>query len=194
MNRYSTKKHRRLSFSPKKWATCIRPHCTHVWPLICSGNKNASSSKKSLKNKSLIYKSKTGESLKNNRICLFSYGSGLASAMFSLLVKDSSVHSRFNLETILTTLNEQKVRLAENRVEIEPDMYDAYLQQREHTHKQAPRDAKFGQATLYPGTWFLKSVDEKYRRVYDKKLSEKHGEKFDSNATATHLNQMLSNF
>jgi hydroxymethylglutaryl-CoA synthase len=142
----------------------------------------------------VIFKSKTSDSLKNNRICLFSYGSGLASAMFSLLVNDTNVNSRFKLENILNTLNEQKTKLAESRIEIEPDMYDAYLQQREITHKQAPREAKFNETTLYPGTWYLKSIDEKYRRAYDKKMNDKNGENFNANTSATHLNQQLSKF
>ena len=119
---------------------------------------------------------------------MFSYGSGLASAMFSLVVNDKNVNNRFSLENILGVLNAQKEKLSESRIEIEPDMYDAYLQQRELTHKQAPREAKFDQVTLYPGTWYFKSIDEKYRRVYDKKSSEANC------ITANHLNQLMSKF
>jgi hydroxymethylglutaryl-CoA synthase len=134
--------------------------------------------------------SKTSESLKNNRICLFSYGSGLASAMFSLKVKQNEANkgARFTLEKILSVLNEQKVKLAETRCEIEPEAYDAYLHEREQTHKQAPKQAKFSQETLYPGTWYLTSIDDKYRRSYDyKKLTHQ----FDATSMEIHLNQNL---
>lgn len=134
--------------------------------------------------------SKTSESLKNNRICLFSYGSGLASAMFSLKVKhnEANKESRFTLEKILSVLSEQKVKLAESRCEIEPEAYDAYLHEREQTHKKAPRQAKFSEETLYPGTWYFTSIDDKYRRSYEyKKLTHQ----FDSNSTTIHLNQKL---
>lgn len=113
--------------------------------------------------------SKSKEELNNNRLCLFSYGSGAASSMFSILVKDSDeTNQRFTLDNILNVLNERKSRLSNNRVEIEPDLYDLYLQQREIDNKKVPREAQFSPKTLYPGTWYLKSVDDKYRRVYDR--------------------------
>ena len=115
--------------------------------------------------------------------------------MFSLKIIGQNVNSRFCLEKLLRVLNAQKCKLTESRIEIEPDMYDAYLQQRELTHKQAPREAKFDQSSLYPGTWYFKSIDEKYRRVYAKKSIENDAQTtFDPSFIAFHLNKQMSKF
>lgn len=111
--------------------------------------------------------SKPIEELKNTRVCLFSYGSGLASSMFSLVVTENE-NKRFTLENLLDTLKKQKLKLNENRVEVEPEQYDNYLKQREITNKKVPRESMFDPRALYPGTWYLKSIDECYRRVYDR--------------------------
>lgn len=132
--------------------------------------------------------SKTSQELENSRICLFSYGSGLASSMFSLTVTDTS-NERFTLNRILNNLNEQKTRLLENRVEIEPRLYDAYLQEREVMHKKAPRESKFEKNTLYEGTWHLKSIDANYRRIYGRTSDENC---FDKEKVLTYLNEELS--
>ena len=105
--------------------------------------------------------------------------------MFSLIVTETS-NERFTLNRILNNLNEQKTRLLENRVEIEPHLYDAYLQQREVMHKKVPREAQFKQNTLYEGSWNLKNIDANYRRSYDR-TSEK--DCFDRNKVLTYLNE-----
>ena len=108
--------------------------------------------------------------------------------MFSLTVTDTS-NERFTLNRILNNLNEQKTRLLENRVEIEPRLYDAYLQEREVMHKKAPRESKFEKNTLYEGTWHLKSIDANYRRLYDRTSDENC---FDKEKVLTYLNEELS--
>jgi hypothetical protein len=114
--------------------------------------------------------------------------------MFSLKVNSKNVNNRFSLENLVQVLNQQKCKLTESRIEIEPDMYDAYLQQREIVHKQAPREAKFDHFSLYPGTWYFKSIDEKYRRDYAKKPSENNSQaNFELSAVAIHLNKKMSN-
>lgn len=118
--------------------------------------------------------------------------------MFSLIVvndtNNSSIDKKFQLDTILNVLNNQKSKLIESRVEIEPDLYDAYLQEREVTHKKAPREAKFSIGSLYPGTWYLKSIDEAYRRTYDFKslLNEKNEVNYDAKLAASLLNDQLT--
>ena len=59
--------------------------------------------------------SKSKEELANNRICLFSYGSGLASAMFSIRVRGDGKavdggehHKRFSLDKLVSVLEERK--------------------------------------------------------------------------------------
>ena len=92
--------------------------------------------------------------------------------MFSLIVVDNA-GERFSLGTILENLKDTKRRLIESRVEIDPAHYDAYLQKRELEHKKPSRQCFTNADTLYPGTWYLKSVDEMYRRVYERVESSK---------------------
>jgi len=132
--------------------------------------------------------SKSFQELKNSRICLFSYGSGLASSMFSIMITENS-SQRFTFEKIHQNLADKKQRLAEQRIEIEPSLYDVYLKQREITHKKAPRTSHFSPSALYPGSWYLKAIDDKYRRFYertDKQISN------NVSSTADYLNKELS--
>lgn len=86
------------------------------------------------------------DALYDTRINLFSYGSGFASSMFSIVVNEkkykngltdgaSGDHHRFTLKKILINLSKQKINL-ENRVEIEPALYDKYLKHREIFNKK----------------------------------------------------------
>ena len=135
--------------------------------------------------------SKSIDDLANTRICLFSYGSGSASAMFSLIVRQQE-NARFGLASIVKSLNAQKTRMLENRVEIEPALYDSYLRQREQTNKQVPRETKFSPQALYAGTWYLKSIDANYRRLYERASSTSNNRVFDSNFVKQILNEELS--
>jgi hypothetical protein len=110
--------------------------------------------------------------------------------MFSLIVTETS-NERFTLNFILKNLSEQKTKLLENRVEIEPHLYDAYLQQREVMHKKVPREAQFKQNTLYEGTWNLKNIDANYRRFYERTSNK---DCFDKEKVLTCLNEELSKF
>lgn len=97
--------------------------------------------------------------------------------MFSLTIRCTSHDNdtqncqkdeRFSLDNIIRLLGAQKHRLEHERIEIAPALYDKYLKERELTNKKVPRESKFSVDSLYPGTWYLKSIDEKYRRVYDR--------------------------
>jgi hydroxymethylglutaryl-CoA synthase len=135
--------------------------------------------------------SKPIDDLIDSRICLFSYGSGSASAMFSILVNNNKNNDRFSLGKILENLNNQKERMLKQRVEIEPSLYDVYLQNRELTNKQVPRESKSNPNALYPGTWYLKSVDSMYRRYYERRTIENHAE-FDLETARKKLSEELS--
>lgn len=87
--------------------------------------------------------------------------------MFSLVVVDDT-SDRFTLDKMLANLNKSKKRLVESRVEIEPQLYDKYLQAREKYHKNPSRECCPDPTTLYPGSWYLKSIDENYRRFYER--------------------------
>lgn len=108
--------------------------------------------------------------------------------MFSLQVIETA-NERFDLDKILLNLSEQKVNLLDNRIEIEPHLYDAYLNQREISHKKAPRESKFNISTLYSGTWGFKNIDEKYRRFYDR---FSNNESYDKEKVRQYLNEKLS--
>jgi hydroxymethylglutaryl-CoA synthase len=114
--------------------------------------------------------SKPLEDLVNSRVCLFSYGSGSAAAMFSLTINNAeSPASRFNLDRIVTTLDARKKHMLETRVEIEPALYDSYLKNREVNNKKVPRETSSTTKSLLPGSWYLMSIDAQYRRQYERK-------------------------
>ncbi len=114
--------------------------------------------------------SKPIDDLVNSRVCLFSYGSGSAAAMFSLTINNTELpNTRFNLSRVVCVLDERKKHMLETRVEIEPALYDSYLQSREINNKKVPREASPTTRSLLPGTWFLKSIDSSYRRQYERK-------------------------
>lgn len=138
--------------------------------------------------------SKTPLELKNTRLCLFSYGSGLASSMFSIYISGNSTNSRFSLEQIHANLCKQKTKLSEQRIEIEPVLYDKYLQKQELQHNQPERQSTLNTLPLYPGTWYLKSIDDKYRRFYERKpaSSATNQETFNSNQISAYLTEELS--
>ncbi|KAJ3191332.1 hypothetical protein HK101_007860 [Irineochytrium annulatum] len=98
------------------------------------------------------------EQLLHKRIILFSYGSGLAASMFSCHVRGSTTTMAANL------------RVAErlkDRVEISPSRYDAIMALREGTHNARSYNpvSVTDSDSLFPGTYYLEKVDEKYRRV-----------------------------
>jgi len=134
--------------------------------------------------------SKSVQELNNSRLCLFSYGSGLAASMFSVIVSENA-RNRFSLEKIHQNLGKQKLQLVENRVEIEPQLYDKYLYQRETWHKKAPRSTNLLPDSLFPGTWYFKSIDEKYRRSYER--TELSSKAFNSRDVREYLINELNN-
>jgi hydroxymethylglutaryl-CoA synthase len=77
------------------------------------------------------------DNLYSSRIILFSYGSGFASSMFSIVVSDVNKcqENRFTLRKILNNLSKVKTNL-DNRIEIIPKFYDKYLQHREVVNKK----------------------------------------------------------
>ncbi|KAI9101628.1 hydroxymethylglutaryl-coenzyme A synthase C terminal-domain-containing protein [Phlyctochytrium arcticum] len=99
--------------------------------------------------------------LLNKRVALFSYGSGLAASMFSLTVQGdtSAIHSHLSLTT----------RLA-SRTRIAPERYDQIMLLREQTHNCRDYDpvSTPDSDNLFPGTYFLERVDDKFRRTYQR--------------------------
>ncbi|KAL4236069.1 Hydroxymethylglutaryl-CoA synthase [Mactra antiquata] len=107
------------------------------------------------------------EELSGCRCVLFSYGSGLASSMYSLRVTDdlspkSSIHQLIrNLSDVRTRLNHRK--------KLSPPEFDQLMKLRETTHHKAPYKPIGSIDDLYPGTWYLIHIDDKHRRKYERK-------------------------
>jgi hydroxymethylglutaryl-CoA synthase len=93
--------------------------------------------------------------LLGKRIAMFSYGSGLASTMFSLRVVGDTSFMKSNLQV--------KERL-EQRQKMEAKEYDEIMQRRERVHNVKDYCPGFGD--VFKGTYVLEKVDELYRRTY----------------------------
>ena len=106
----------------------------------------------------------------NKRVVLFSYGSGLASSMFSLTVCPEP-HLRAAFSRMRTSLLEVKHRLS-LRIEVTPQTYVEILKTREQHCHAADYCPKCSSDELFPGTYYLDRVDEKFRRFYKKKSTD----------------------
>ncbi|KAJ3088128.1 Hydroxymethylglutaryl-CoA synthase, cytoplasmic, partial [Quaeritorhiza haematococci] len=95
----------------------------------------------------------------NKRAILFSYGSGLASSMFSLtiLAPTTHIHTALALSSRLSA-----------RTEIPPAEFERIMQLREKTHNARDYNPVSGvsEEGMWEGTWYLERVDEKFRRTY----------------------------
>ncbi|KAJ5439819.1 Hydroxymethylglutaryl-CoA synthase [Penicillium daleae] len=91
------------------------------------------------------------------RIALFSYGSGLASSMFSAkIVGDvSEMVEKLDLKNRL-----------ESRTVLAPQAYDDMCQLREHAHLKKNFKPTGGVETLQKGVYYLTEVDDMFRRQY----------------------------
>lgn len=97
------------------------------------------------------------EELEGKRVGLFSYGSGLAASMFSLRVVG-------NVDHIKKILNVRE-RL-ESRKAVEPAVFEKIMSNREETHNLRGHKPTGNVEDLFPGTFYLEEVDEKFRRTY----------------------------
>ena len=101
---------------------------------------------------------------------LFSYGSGLASAMFSFRISDD-IKSSSPLHSVVTSLKDIPERLASRR-QVEPSEFVKTLTAREDTHNTSNYSPSCSEEDLFPGTYYLTNVDEKFRRTYKRKASQ----------------------
>ncbi|KXS21614.1 hydroxymethylglutaryl-CoA synthase [Gonapodya prolifera JEL478] len=101
--------------------------------------------------------------LVGKRIVLFSYGSGLASSMFSFRVVSppTDIHRVLNVRARL-----------DSRTRVDPAEFDATMQLREHTHNAKGYSPEGKLEGLFPGTYYIKQVDEKFRRSYGRFAEE----------------------
>ncbi|KXS97208.1 hypothetical protein AC578_864 [Pseudocercospora eumusae] len=97
------------------------------------------------------------DELQGKRVTIFSYGSGLASSMFSLKVKGST-------KEIAEKINLHK-RLESRRV-VAPEVYDEMCNLREKAHLKKDYKPQGNVETLVPNTYYLTQVDDMFRRKY----------------------------
>ncbi|KAI9028574.1 hydroxymethylglutaryl-coenzyme A synthase C terminal-domain-containing protein [Hyaloraphidium curvatum] len=97
------------------------------------------------------------ESLLGKRIVLFSYGSGLASTMFSFTVARPTDALRAAVDI--------RARL-DSRLVVPAEEFDAAMRLREETHQLKGYVPKSDPARMFPGAYYLESVDDKFRRSY----------------------------
>ncbi|KUM57023.1 hypothetical protein ACN42_g10175 [Penicillium freii] len=101
----------------------------------------------------------TSEELHHKRIGMFSYGSGLASTMFSFRVKGD------------TSGIAQQLRLHERleaRIAVSPEFYHEIRNLREKAYQQKSYTPVGSIDSLVPSTYYLVHVDELFRRSYEK--------------------------
>jgi len=95
--------------------------------------------------------------LQGKRVTIFSYGSGLASSMFSLKIRGSTdeLKAAVDLQT----------RLDARRV-VAPEVYDEMCNLREKAHLKKNYQPQGSVDTILPGAYYLTNVDDMFRREY----------------------------
>ena len=91
---------------------------------------------------------------------MFSYGSGLASSMYSLRV--SKTPRLIQMTELFLSVPKHLVA----RQTIPPGEFESTMKLREETHHLAPYKPVGDPNQLFPGTYYLTNVDEKHRRSY----------------------------
>ncbi|KAF2425233.1 erg13, 3-hydroxy-3-methylglutaryl-CoA (HMG-CoA) synthase [Tothia fuscella] len=120
---------------------CGNMYCASVYSSFCSLLSNVDS-----------------ETLQGKKVGIFSYGSGLASSMFSLKVRGSTKEMAEKL-----ALHD---RLDARRV-VPPQTYDDMCNLREHAHLKKSYTPTGQVDTLFPGTYYLTNIDDMFRRAYE---------------------------
>nr|XP_054763979.1 hydroxymethylglutaryl-CoA synthase 1-like [Lytechinus pictus] len=106
------------------------------------------------------------DQLPNKRIALFSYGSGMASSLYSIRVGNNASPGSA-LAKMRNSLNTLETRLESRRC-VEPGVFADTMKLREDTHHLAKYNPQGSIEDLFPGTWYLTYVDEMHRRQYNR--------------------------
>ncbi|XP_077980833.1 hydroxymethylglutaryl-CoA synthase 1-like [Glandiceps talaboti] len=104
--------------------------------------------------------------LAGKRAALFSYGSGLASSLYSIRVSEDTTPGSALLK-VAASLSDLKERL-DSRKKIAPGAFADTMKLRQDTHHLAPYSPVGVIEDLFPGTWYLTHVDEMHRRQYER--------------------------
>ncbi|XP_075246521.1 hydroxymethylglutaryl-CoA synthase 1-like isoform X2 [Convolutriloba macropyga] len=106
--------------------------------------------------------SRSCSELCNNKLAMFSYGSGMAATMYSITTT-SDVSKISKLLSSLTSVDS----VLDTRIKYTPQKFVDVLKQREETHNRADFTPQHSAESLQNDTYYLVRVDEKYRRTYD---------------------------
>lgn len=110
--------------------------------------------------------SKNIQELAGSKIVLFSYGSGLASSMFSITVsKDCNEDSSLN--RLINKLQYIKVLLSQ-REKVAPEKFTATLEIRAKNSHSAQYRPVGDTSNFFSGTYYLTEIDESSRRFYNR--------------------------
>lgn len=106
--------------------------------------------------------SRSLENLVDNRVAMFSYGSGLASSFYSISIRNNAA-----LQTLKKNLSYVEP-LLEKRAKVAPEKFEATLELRQKGAHKVPYEPVGDISHFFPGTYFLTKIDEQHRRVYDR--------------------------
>ena len=95
--------------------------------------------------------------LDGKRVGMFSYGSGLAASLFSVIVNTNGETFR----------NSRPLERLSERTKATPEVFSQALQLREDTHTISPYNP-VGVQTYFPGTYYLTGIDDQFRRTYER--------------------------
>ncbi|KAK4893502.1 3-hydroxy-3-methylglutaryl coenzyme A synthase [Elasticomyces elasticus] len=141
-----------VGLSKKRFASRVQPSIEV--PTMC-GNMYCASVYSSLVS---LIANVSSEDLQGKRIGIFSYGSGLASSMFSLRVRGNTDELK------------QKVDLhkrLESRKTVAPEVYDEMCNLRARAHLKNNYKPEGQTDSIFPGTYYLTNVDDMFRREYE---------------------------
>lgn len=104
--------------------------------------------------------------LAGTKVGVFSYGSGLCSTMYSLTIT-KECNEKSDLMKIVSSLSYIKKEL-DARQKISPEDYTKVLEWREQNCHTVPFNPQSSIKNMFPGSYYLVQVDEKYKRTYNR--------------------------
>lgn len=112
--------------------------------------------------------SKTPDQLVGKKFALFSYGSGLASTMYSInICNDMSVGSK--LSTLINSLHDT-FSMLDKRECVDPQIFTDIMDVRTKNYHTAPYQPSGSIDVLFPATYYLVHIDDQRRRTYERKV------------------------
>ncbi|XP_035910456.1 hydroxymethylglutaryl-CoA synthase 1 [Anopheles stephensi] len=103
------------------------------------------------------------DELLGKRVGVFSYGSGLASSMYSIAITTD----RERLAEFKRHLNYVQP-LLDRRSKVDPAEFTKLMEVREKNNHAAPYEPSGSVDVLFPGTYYLQAVDSMHRRTYER--------------------------